>query len=211
MDLDIIKIMVGPFEENSWYVVENTSGAAVLIDPGDDPERIREAMRSTGTAPEAIINTHAHLDHIGGVKALQDEYNLAFYLHEDDEFLIDLYPEHAELFGVKVQGIPQVTHRIGDEDRLGFGELTVQVLHTPGHSPGGISLLVDNHLFSGDTLFAGSIGRTDLPGGDYDTLIHSIRTKLLPLDDDIRVHPGHGADTTIGEERRSNPFLAQNR
>jgi len=199
-------LVVGPFQENTWYVTNEEQQQGVIIDPGEEAERITSLIEETGTKPVAIINTHGHLDHIGAVHALQEAYGLPFYLHPEDHFLIREYPEHAAMFGVPMQGLPEVTHSL-QEGELTLGGLQWRCLHTPGHTPGGMSFLLNGELFAGDTLFAGSIGRTDLPGGDTEALLRSIQTKLLELEESITVHAGHGPDTSIGTEKRSNPFL----
>lgn len=206
MKYSVHRLVVGPFQENTWYVANDERQQGVIIDPGEDSERITGLIEETGTTPVAIINTHGHLDHIGAVHALQEAYGLPFYLHPEDQFLIQEYREHAAMFGVPMQGLPEVTHTLQEGD-LNLGGLQWQCFHTPGHTPGGISFLLDGELFAGDTLFAGSIGRTDLPGGDTEVLLQSIHTKLMILDDDTVVHAGHGPDTSIGSERHSNPFL----
>ncbi len=206
MNVSVHKVVVGPFQENTWYVVSSQTNEGILIDPGEDLYKIEALFAETNSDPVAILNTHAHIDHIGAVQRLQQKYDLPFYLHRDDQFLLEQYPEQAALFGVKMQGIPDVT-RFLEEGSEQIGDIEVRLLHTPGHSPGSVSFLIGNDLFSGDALFSGSIGRTDLPGGDYDELIRSIQQKLLPLGDQVIVHAGHGPDTTIGEERRTNPFL----
>jgi len=213
MNFDVKRLTVGPFQENTWYVIQNESRNGILIDPGDEPEKIVQLIAETETTPIAIYNTHAHLDHIGAVKHLQDRYNLPFYLNEADEFLIEQYPQHAAMFGVPMNGIPRVTHYVNDEmdsnSILSIGNFKIQVVPTPGHTPGGVSYLIEDELFVGDTLFDGSIGRTDLPGGNYNTLMESIVQRLMSLDSDILVHCGHGPDTTIGKERQANPFIQE--
>lgn len=206
MNVSVHKVVVGPFQENTWYVVNSHRESGILIDPGEDLHKIEALFAETNSEPVAILNTHAHMDHIGAIQRLQQQYDLPFYLHQDDQFLLEQYPEQAALFGVKMQGIPEVTHLL-EEGAEQVGGIEVKVFHTPGHSPGSVSFLIGNELFSGDALFAGSIGRTDLPGGEYEELIRSIQQKLLPLGDQVVVHAGHGPDTTIGEEKRTNPFL----
>lgn len=213
MDFEVERLTVGPFQENTWYVIQTESRNGILIDPGDESEKIVRLIEETKTTPVAIINTHAHLDHIGAAKQLQDTFDLPFYLHAKDEFLVKQYPQHAAMFGVPMNGIPQVTHFVNEEidsrNILSIGAFQLQVISTPGHTPGGVSYLVEDELFVGDTLFDGSIGRTDLPGGNYNTLMESIVKRLMTLDSDILVHCGHGPDTTIGKEQEANPFIQE--
>lgn len=206
MVYQVYNLVVGPFQENTWYVVNEDRQMGVLIDPGDESGRIIALIQEAGAKPVAIINTHGHLDHIGAIHALQTKYDLPFYLHPADQSLLREYPDHASMFGVPMHGIPKVTHTLG-EGTLTLGGMEWRCLHTPGHTPGGMSFLLQEELFAGDTLFAGSIGRTDLTGGDMEALLRSIHTKLLVLEDATIVHAGHGPDTTIGRERRTNPFL----
>lgn len=211
MDFEVTRLTVGSFQENSWFLTQQETKTGIFIDPGDEPEKLIQLVEESDTQPVAILNTHAHLDHIGGVKILQDRYNLPFYLHSADEFLVERYPEFAQIFGVRMNGIPNVTHyvdKLTDTNNLiTIEDIEVQVISTPGHTPGGVSYLVSDELFVGDTLFAGSIGRTDLPGGDYETLMQSIVNQLLALQNETLVHSGHGPDTTIGRERETNPFI----
>lgn len=209
MRYTIHKRVVGEFQENTWIIAKDDDKSAVIIDPGGQPEVLVNWLNDNGVHPVAILNTHGHLDHIGAVKSLQKVFKIPFYLHSKDEFLVDMYSEHARMFGVEMYGVPEVTHSLDSKKKLVIAGLTFTVLETPGHTPGGVSFLLDDHLFSGDTLFAGSIGRTDLPGGDYETLLNSIVDNLLPLPDDTKVHPGHGPDTTLGAERQANPFIRQ--
>jgi len=209
MNVSIERIVVGQFQENTWFVRNQDNDQAVLIDPGDQPELLEDRMRNSGANLEAILNTHGHLDHIGAVKELQQKFQVPFYLHREDEFLVDMYPQHAEMFGVPMHGIPEVNEYLSGDESLNLVGLEWKVLPTPGHTPGSVSFLLGDHLFAGDLLFENSIGRTDLPGGDQITLLESIRTGILSLDDYTVIHPGHGPDTTVGKERKSNPFIRQ--
>jgi glyoxylase-like metal-dependent hydrolase (beta-lactamase superfamily II) len=202
-----------PFMENGFLVTCGQTKEAVLIDPGDEVERLIEEARDSGANVRAVLLTHAHLDHISGVDRARAEFRVRAWLHPDDVFLYDAVVEQGEMFGLRVEPQAPVDgfYKIGTPVR--FGHCVVDVLHTPGHSPGGVCLAIGEadydgrELFVGDTQFAGSIGRTDLPGGDCDALIDSIRRVLFAFPDEAIVHPGHGPDTTIGHERRTNPFL----
>ena len=213
MDYTVKRLVTGPFEENSWYVVNPLKREGIFIDPGDDADDLTGLIEETDSTPKVILNTHGHIDHIGAVKKLQDRFGLPFYLHSSDEFLVNQYPQHAAVFGVKMQGIPEITGYLDDmlngQSEVEFAGISIRIIPTPGHTPGGVCFKVGDELFAGDTLFDGSIGRTDLPGGDYETLMQSITGNLLELGDDVLVHSGHGPDTTIGRERESNPFIRE--
>ena len=204
---------VGPFFKNGFVVGCEQTREAVLIDPGDEVASLLAFAGSSGLAIRHILLTHAHVDHITGVAAAKRALNVPIHLHEDDLFLYDRAVEMGAMFGLTVEPQPPVDSFYAPAQTISFGTYDVRVHHTPGHCPGGVCLQIGragtsgNELFVGDTLFAGSIGRTDLPGGDYDTLIASIRNVLFPLGDDAIVHSGHGPDTTIGKERLTNPFL----
>jgi len=204
---------VGPFFKNGYVVSCEATREAILIDPGDEvPSLLNYATRNQ-LAIRHILLTHAHVDHITGVAAAKRAVNAPVYLHKDDLFLYERAVEMGRLFGLTVEPQPLIDVFYAVGQVIGFGGYEVRWHHTPGHCPGGVCLQVGKagepgkELFVGDTLFAGSIGRTDLPGGDYQTLIASIRNVLFPLGDAAMVHSGHGPDTTIGEERRTNPFL----
>lgn len=201
-------LTVGPFQENTFFLRRADAPETVIIDPGDEHEVLMVHLQSAQLKPVAIVNTHAHLDHIGAVVPLIKEYGVPFYLHPADLPILREAPDHARMFGVRVPEVPRVDIEMADGDVLDLAGLSIGVLHTPGHTPGGVSLQVDGRLFAGDALFSGSVGRTDLPGGDWDTLLASLVNKVMTLDDETVVHSGHGPDTTIGAERRSNPFLA---
>jgi hydroxyacylglutathione hydrolase len=202
-----------PFQKNAYVVGCETTRDAVVIDPGDEIEDVVEAVRAGSLRVRYILLTHAHLDHITGVSRAKEAFDAPVLLHEADVPLYRAVVQQGLMFGLQVDSQPPVDRYYAPGERITFGRYEAQVHHTPGHSPGGVCLQVGPagtpglDLFVGDTLFAGSIGRTDLPGGDYPTLIHSIRTVLFALGEDARVHPGHGGETTVGRERRSNPFL----
>ena len=204
---------VAPFYKNGFVVGCERTREAVLIDPGDEVDELLGAVRDLDVDVQAVLLTHAHVDHITGVAAAKEAFDVPVHLHRDDQFLYDVAVQQGAMFGFKVRQPPPIDSYYGPEP-ISFGEYVVQVHHTPGHCPGGVCLQVGSagteglDLFVGDTLFASSIGRTDLPGGDYQTLIESIRSVLFAFPDEARVYSGHGEPTTIGRERRTNPFLA---
>ncbi len=196
-------LVLGLIDTNCFVVDDDAGGPAVVIDPAGDVDEVRTAL--AGRAVGAIILTHGHFDHMGAVAELMAETGAPLLVHSvDAERVIGGGDGHV--FGMPMAGV-KPDRLLEDGDTLHAGSLTLTVLHTPGHTPGSICLLADEEVFSGDTLFAGSVGRTDLPGGDGRELRESIATKLAPLPDETRVHPGHGPDTTIGRERRINPFF----
>jgi glyoxylase-like metal-dependent hydrolase (beta-lactamase superfamily II) len=202
-----------PFQKNAYVVGCETTRDAVVIDPGDEVEQLVDAVRAGALLVRYVLLTHAHLDHITGVARAKEAFAAPIVLHEADLPLYRAVVQQGLMFGLKVEAQPPVDRFYSPGECIAFGRYEARVHHTPGHSPGGVCLQVGpagtpgQDLFVGDTLFAGSIGRTDLPGGDYPTLIQSIRTVLFGLGDDARVYPGHGEPTTIGQERRTNPFL----
>jgi glyoxylase-like metal-dependent hydrolase (beta-lactamase superfamily II) len=204
---------VPPFFKNAYLVSCEETKEAVLIDPGDEVDQILKMVPAAGLTVRAIPLTHAHLDHITGVGVAKAALGVDIWLHRDDQFLYDGAAEQGRMFGLVMPALPKVDRYYEPGVSMAFGTLTIDVLHTPGHCPGGVCLAigragsVERELFVGDTLFAGSIGRTDLPGGDHETLIRSIRDVLLAFPDDTVVHAGHGPATTIGRERATNPFL----
>jgi hydroxyacylglutathione hydrolase len=205
---------VPPFYKNGYVVACRRTAEAVLIDPGDEVDGLLAFARESNLRVGRILLTHAHVDHVSGVGAAKRALGVPISLHRDDLFLYERAVEHGALFGLRVDPPPPVDHFYAPGEVIGFGECEARVHHTPGHCPGGVCLQIGpaggggQDLFVGDTLFAGSIGRTDLPGGDFGTLIASIRNVLFAFGDAARVHPGHGPSTTIGHERRTNPFLA---
>ncbi len=200
---------VGPVGANCYIVGDDETRDVFVIDPGDEPERILDALRQLRARPVALVNTHGHFDHIQGVEAVRRATGAPFWIHEAERDTLTHGPARAKaLFGLDLPPGPAPDRWLVEGDRLPIGRFTFTVRHTPGHSPGGVCLLEDGIAFVGDTLFAGSIGRTDLPGGDMETLLDSIARVLLPLPDATVCYPGHGPETAIGEEKRTNPFLA---
>lgn len=202
--MEILTLPVGPLQVNCYLVWEPGSRTALVIDPGDDADVVLATAREHELRPAGVLLTHAHVDHIRGVGGVVEELDVPVMLHADDEALY-FSPDNALLPWVPAAtGLPRLSAVPGDLDGLGFA-----VIHTPGHTPGGVCyhFADESVLFSGDTLFQGSIGRTDLPGGDMQSLLASIRQRLLPLPGDTRVYPGHGPPTAMGREARSNPFL----
>ena len=198
---------VPPFMKNGYVVSCEDTREAVVIDPGDEVGELVAHVRRHQLVPRAILLTHAHLDHITGVGLAKRALDVPVWLDQADQFLYDGIEEQGEMFGLKVKVQPPVDRFYEPGAQLTFGKYVVDVLPTPGHSPGGVCLAIgragttERELFVGDTLFADNIGRTDLPGGDFDTLLRSIRTVLFAFPDDTVVHSGHGPDTTIGAER----------
>lgn len=198
---------VGPFWMNTYVVGCARTREAIIIDPGDEPEVILDFLARHHLVPQYILCTHGHVDHVGAVAAIREATGAPICLHPEDLFLYERAAEWGALFGLRVRPGPTPDRWLSDGDQLSFGMYRVKAIHTPGHTPGGMSFLLDDLLFVGDTLFAGSVGRTDLPGGSWSALMRSITEKLLPLGDHIRVLSGHGPETTLGKERRTNPFL----
>ncbi|NOX87390.1 MAG: MBL fold metallo-hydrolase [Calditrichaeota bacterium] len=203
----IFKLVVGPFEMNSYIVAEDNGDKCFLIDPGDEPDKIIAEIEINKLLPTRIINTHNHIDHTRHLSVIKEHFNIPFYIHEDDLPLLETLKEQALFFGFEASPVPEVNGFVKDGETFQLGDLNFKILHTPGHSPGSICIYSDGHVFVGDVLFKESIGRTDLYGGDYKVLMTSIREKLLTLPDDTIVHSGHGPETTIGIEKQKNPFL----
>jgi glyoxylase-like metal-dependent hydrolase (beta-lactamase superfamily II) len=204
---------VGPFFKNGYIAGCEQTREAVLIDPGDEVQSLLAFADQRALSIRHILLTHAHIDHVTGVAAAKRALGVPVYLHRDDLFLYKNVVEIGKLYGMTVEPPPPIDIFYAPGQTIAFGSYEVRWHHTPGHCPGGVCLQIGatgapgKELFVGDTLFAGSIGRTDLPGGDYQVLIASIKNVLFPIGDAAVVHSGHGPDTTIGQERRTNPFL----
>ncbi|MGD9731191.1 MAG: MBL fold metallo-hydrolase [Desulfamplus sp.] len=204
----IIKTLeVGPIMANCYIVGCENTKEAVVIDPGDDADEILMTLAKYNLKVKYLINTHGHFDHVGANKRMKEVTKADIMIHPEDEPMLSQLGRSAASFGLFAENSPEADKHLKDGDEVTFGDITLNVMHTPGHSRGGICLYTDGHVFVGDTLFYGSIGRTDLPGGNYNTLIASIKEKLFTLPDNTVVHTGHGPETTILRERKTNPFL----
>lgn len=208
----IQKFVVNPLGENS-LVLSDETGECIFIDPGfyysEEHHEIKEYIRNNNLKPVKIVNTHCHFDHILGVEFLRKEFGLKLYAHPGDAFWVDKVTEQGEMFGFEIDPVRPVDIFISEGEIVRFGQTDLEVIHVPGHSPGHVVFYnrAEKFLVAGDVLFYGSIGRTDLPGGDYQTLISGIKAKLFALPDDTKVYCGHGPETTIGFEKNTNPFL----
>ncbi len=207
--LDIRRWTVGPFAENPYLLACAETGQAVFIDPGDDAPRLLRAVAEAGVSLQAIVLTHAHLDHVGAVTEMREATGAPVYLHRADDRLLAQAPAYWAAFGRQIDPIRPADHPLEHGDRIAVGRHQLSVIHTPGHTPGSVCFYApaDQKLIAGDTLFFRGVGRTDLPGGDMHALVASIRTRLWELPDETEVYPGHGQSTSIGAERRHNPFV----
>lgn len=205
----ITTLPVGPIMANCFIVGCEETLAAAVIDPGDEADRILMSLAESKLTLKYIINTHGHFDHVGANRPLKDATGAPILIHALDAPMLNHLSASAAAWGLATENSPPPDRMIEAGDTITFGKITLTVIHTPGHTPGGISLRTDGHVFVGDTLFAGSIGRTDFPGGDFETLRASIQNKLFLLGDDVQVYTGHGPQTTIGQEKRTNPFVGE--
>ena len=206
-DLEVVSLPNGQFSENCYLVADRRTREAVIIDPGEEPAMFLAELDTRAWSLRAIWLTHAHVDHILGVGAVKGATGVPIHLHPRDRAIYDALPQFGTWLGREVEPPPPPDVELAAGDRLRVGGLDFEVRSTPGHSPGSVSFVGHGMVFGGDVLFNGSVGRTDLPGGDYETLIASIRQVLFRFGDAAVVHPGHGPDTTIGRERKTNPFL----
>jgi glyoxylase-like metal-dependent hydrolase (beta-lactamase superfamily II) len=202
-------LTVGSFYENCYIIGDEESGTGALIDPGDEATRIALAVERTGLAISQILVTHAHVDHVRAVAPLKDEYVCPVLMHQEAEAMLKTVPQQAMMMGLRFGKVPAVDRHVGDEEVLEVGSLRLRSLYTPGHAPGHLAFYAGEEgiVFSGDALFAGSVGRVDLLGGSMELLMQSISERLLTLPDETRVLSGHGPETTVGYERVYNPFL----
>jgi hydroxyacylglutathione hydrolase len=200
-------LVVGPIQANCYILGCERTKQAAVIDPGGDVNTILMTLAKDKLNLVYIINTHGHFDHTGANKPLKAATGAELLIHRADAPMILQQERGGALWGMEIQNSPPPSRFIDEGDIITFGAISLKVLHTPGHSPGGISLVTDKVVFVGDTLFAGSIGRTDFPGGDYEGLLENVRSKIFTLGDDVIVYPGHGPETTVGHERRYNPFF----
>ena len=210
--LKIKKFVVNPLQENSFLIYDD-SGQCIIVDPGfyypEEKDELKIYLETNKLKLEKIINTHCHFDHIMGVEFIRNEFDVPFYAHAEDEFLIENAVKQARIFGFEITPVGAPDKYIREGELLSVGNSHLEIIHVPGHSPGHVALYNSERSFliAGDILFYGSIGRTDLPGGNYNTLISGIKKKLFPLPSQTTVYCGHGPETTLGFEKSTNPFL----
>ena len=210
--IKVEKFVVNPLGENS-FVLSDETGESVFIDPGffyrEEKREIKEYIADNNLKPVKIANTHCHFDHIMGVEFIRNEFDVPFCAHPEDSFWVDKATEQGNMYGFEMKPVLPVNELLVEKEFIQFGNSVLEIIHVPGHSPGHVVFYSkeDKILIAGDVLFYGSIGRTDLPGGDYETLISNIKNKLFLLPDNTKVYCGHGPETTLGFEKTTNPFL----
>ena len=204
-----------PFQENTFVIYDETK-EAIIIDPGchdsNEKDELVNWIQKQKLNVQMVLNTHCHIDHVFGNKYITEYFKTGLFIHQGEQPILDAYLDMGAMFGISGEPSPKPSGYLKEGEQIKFGNTRLDILFTPGHSPASISFYApeDKYLIAGDVLFQGSIGRTDLPGGNYQTLIQSIKTQLLVLPDEVVVYPGHGPATTIGRERISNPFLVSN-
>jgi len=207
LSLNIQTIVTGPFQENCYLLWREGSPEALFIDPGDDADELINWVKKLELRPVAIMNTHAHMDHIGAVQPLREHFSIPFYLHREEAMILNTYVDSCRMFGLVPGAPPEVDYWFRDQEDLEIENFRVGLLHTPGHTPGGTCFIIDEHVFVGDTLFRGSVGRTDLPGGDWQTLEKSLQKMITVIPRHYTIYSGHGPETSMESEIRHNPFL----
>jgi hydroxyacylglutathione hydrolase len=213
--MEIYRLEFSPILVNT-YVLADKSGECAIIDCGcydhDEFDELNDLIREKNLRPVLLLNTHCHLDHIFGNRFMLEKYNLGSFCHKDEDVNRRSSPNHAKMFGLEMETPPEPSGYITDDQKISFGQTELVAIHVPGHAPGSLAFYSekDNVVFTGDVLFCGSIGRTDLPGGNYETIINSIKNKLFTLPADTVVYPGHGDRTSIGEEIETNPYFIHN-
>ena len=200
-------LIVGPLETNCYLVYCQDSLECAVVDPGAEADRIFLMIARKNLKPELILNTHGHIDHIGANKDVKEKYNIPLYLHSADSPMLENVQQSEMAIFLGAMDSPPPDNLLNDGDKIKIGKSSLRVIHTPGHSPGSVSFLGDGFLISGDTLFFGGVGRTDLPGGSWKDMESSIKNKILTMPDEMVVLPGHGPSTTVGQEKRANPFI----
>lgn len=212
--ITISRLVFNPFQENT-YIISAPNGDCIIIDAGNYSAKEDSALsgyiKEKGMRPIMALNTHGHVDHMLGVAYVKDTFGVPFALHSDDNFLIESCTTHGAIYGFDVKGIPVIETDLKNLKEIELGDSKLRIIHTPGHTPGHICLFdpETKSLFCGDTLFRESIGRTDLPGGDYSWIMKSILEQIVPLGEDVKIYPGHGPESTIGHEVLYNPFIAE--
>lgn len=209
MPLTVHTLNLGPLDNNTYVLVDDATREAAVVDAGFDPEAVLERIGAERVPVRLLLLTHGHYDHVCGMRQVQVAHPAPCWIHPADRPLLAMLSEQGAAFGFPPADPPEDLHDLADGQLLSLGESRLEVIHTPGHSPGGVCFRCGDDLWVGDTLFAGSVGRTDLPAGSFAQLERSIRTRLYPLGDSLRCHTGHGPATTLGRERRTNPFVGE--
>lgn len=206
--IKIERLTLGFFQSNCYILWNKPDPECVIIDPGEEPKRVIAVLEVHNLKPEAILLTHCHIDHCAGVKEIAEKYNIPFYMHQEEVPIYKSMPEQGMWFGVFFPDPPEPKNFLEDGEEIQIGKMKIKALHFPGHSPGLLCYLLEDMLFTGDLLFQGSIGRTDLPGGSDEKMYQSLK-KLRELPRDLKIFPGHGEETELGFEMESNPFLLE--